>query len=166
MKSIFLAYFYVRRFIFNQNCVTTGTITDYIIQTIVSRKFSSNDCSLYFYLIFGFINLRLIFIVLGFVSFQSIGGASPRTNVENTTGIFLAMNIAYFELASTTMNILLSQDNYPVPQATPAHKSRFIKDVLRLVSPDCYTKAMCQRGKIVIIIKRYSHSSSPWSCLS
>ena len=166
MKNIFLVNSDARRFIYYQNCVTTGTTTDYKIQTNVSRKFSSYDCSLYFYLIFDFINLLFIFIVLGFVSLQSIGGASPRTNVENTTGIFLAMNIAYFELASTTMNILLSQDNYPVPQATPAHKSRFIKDVLRLVSPGCYTKAICQCGKIVIIIKRYSHSCCPWSCLS
>lgn len=67
------------------------------------------------------------------VLLQSIGGASPRANVDNTTAIFLAMNVSYLEIATKVMNVLLAQENYPVPQPTAAQKSRFIKDVLRSV---------------------------------
>ena len=45
----------------------------------------------------------------------------------------MAMNVAYFDLATSVMNILLNQENYPVPHPTAAQKSRFIKDVLRLL---------------------------------
>lgn len=62
---------------------------------------------------------------------QSIGGAAPRTNIEHTTGIFLAMNVAYFNVASSAMTVLLNQENYPAPQPNPDQKSRFIKDVLK-----------------------------------
>ncbi|XP_067945503.1 importin-13-like [Watersipora subatra] len=65
------------------------------------------------------------------IMLKSIGGASPRANVENTTAIFLAMNVSYLDTASKMMTTLLSQENYPVPQPTPTQKSQFIKDVLR-----------------------------------
>ena len=63
--------------------------------------------------------------------FQSIGGAAPRTNIEHTTGIFLAMNVSYFTVANSAMTVLLNQANYPAPQPTQEQKSRFIKDVLK-----------------------------------
>jgi len=41
------------------------------------------------------------------------------------------MNLSYLPIATQTMQLLLNQENYPVPQVTADDKLRFIKDVIK-----------------------------------
>lgn len=62
---------------------------------------------------------------------QSIGGASPRANIENTVPVFIALNVNYFEIIQPVITSLMSQENYPAPAPSLVQKDRFLKDVLK-----------------------------------